>query len=198
MKATSTLGTGGESKSAPTARFGAMAHPRDDAFQAGHLTRPTFAPVSYQNFSKASTSLSDELWSILDEVIVLNDCDVYTYLSGLSCEQAGAGGNDDDGDDPFSELGCLCSFNYFFMNKKLKRVLYFSCRSISKTAGIHGLRNASSNAMRVQNYHAPASYDIDFEDVDDDALRRNDDDDDDDKGHDEMFFADEDVGTTTT
>ena len=55
------------------------------------------------------------------------------------------------------------------------------------------------NAISVQNYHAPASYDIDFEYVDDDALRRNDDgDDDDDKAHDEMFFADEDMGTTTT
>ena len=77
-------------------------------------------------------------------------------------------------------------------------MLYFSCRSISKTAGIHGHRNTSSNAISVQNYHAPASYDIDFEYVDDDALRRNDDDDndDDDKAHDEMFFADEDMGKT--
>lgn len=32
--------------------------------------------------------------------------------------------------DPFSEDGCLWSFNYFFYNKKLKRILFFTCRHI--------------------------------------------------------------------
>ena len=36
--------------------------------------------------------------------------------------------------DPFGEKGSVWSFNYFFYNKKLKRILYFSCRGLSKTA----------------------------------------------------------------
>ena len=36
--------------------------------------------------------------------------------------------------DPFGEKGSVWSFNYFFYNKKLKRILYFACRGLSKTA----------------------------------------------------------------
>lgn len=32
------------------------------------------------------------------------------------------------------EKASIWSFNYFFYNKKLKRILYFSCRAISKTS----------------------------------------------------------------
>jgi len=34
--------------------------------------------------------------------------------------------------DPFGEDGYIWSFNYFFYNKKMKRILYFSCRAKSK------------------------------------------------------------------
>lgn len=33
-----------------------------------------------------------------------------------------------------AEDGNVWSFNFFFYNKKLKRILYFSCRGISKSA----------------------------------------------------------------
>ena len=32
--------------------------------------------------------------------------------------------------DPYGEEGTLWSFNYFFYNKKLKRILFFTCRAI--------------------------------------------------------------------
>lgn len=38
--------------------------------------------------------------------------------------------NPDLDSDPFGEDGSLWSFNYFFYNKRLKRVVFFSCRSI--------------------------------------------------------------------
>ena len=66
-------------------------------------------------------SLSGELWRSIDATIDLVDCDVYTY-------KAVAEG------DPFCDEGNLWSFNYFFYNRKLKRILYFSCRAVSKTA----------------------------------------------------------------
>lgn len=39
--------------------------------------------------------------------------------------------NPDLDSDPYGEEGSLWSFNFFFYNKKLKRILFFSC---------HGLR----------------------------------------------------------
>lgn len=78
--------------------------------------------------------------------MVLNDCDVYSYKADVES-------------DPFGECCCLLhlisrfvdsqqlqkdmlatgedgnvwAFNFFFYNKKLKRIAYFSCRGISKS-----------------------------------------------------------------
>lgn len=56
----------------------------------------------------------------------LRDCDVYSYRT-------------DTGDpDPFGEHGSIWAFNYFFYNKRLKRIVYFSCRSVSKATAADG------------------------------------------------------------
>ncbi|BBN18595.1 repressor of RNA polymerase III transcription MAF1 [Marchantia polymorpha subsp. ruderalis] len=65
------------------------------------------------------TSLMDCLWSAVGEVMDLADCDVYTCVPDFE-------------GDPFADRGCIWSFNYFFYNKKLKRILCFSCRCLSK------------------------------------------------------------------
>jgi len=62
-------------------------------------------------------SLLDEIWSSIDEVIQIRDCDVYSYIPDLE-------------GDPFSE-GNLWSFNYFFYNKAMKRIVYFTCMAES-------------------------------------------------------------------
>ncbi|KAK2119443.1 RNA polymerase III-inhibiting protein maf1 [Saguinus oedipus] len=51
------------------------------------------------------------------EEICLAECDIYSY-------------NPDLDSDPFREDGSLWSFNYFY-NKRLKRIVFFSCRPIS-------------------------------------------------------------------
>lgn len=53
------------------------------------------------------------------QVICLRECDLYCYKSDLET-------------DPFGEKASIWSFNYFFYNKKMKRILYFSCRAVSK------------------------------------------------------------------
>lgn len=63
----------------------------------------------------------DTLWSAVDEAIDLKSCDVYSYKS-------------DNETDPFGEKASVWSFNYFFYNKKLKRILYISCRAVTKAA----------------------------------------------------------------
>lgn len=43
--------------------------------------------------------------------------------------------NPDLDSDPFGEEGSLWSFNYFFYNKKLKRIVFFTCRSVRSAHG---------------------------------------------------------------
>jgi hypothetical protein len=57
------------------------------------------------------------LWSTVDNEIALQDCDIYSY-------------NPDLNSDPFGEPGSLWSFNYFFYNRKLKRIVFFTCRAV--------------------------------------------------------------------
>ncbi len=54
----------------------------------------------------------------MDEVVKLQECEVYSYLPDME-------------DDPFSQAN-LWSFNYFFFNRQLKRILYFTCIARSK------------------------------------------------------------------
>jgi hypothetical protein len=48
----------------------------------------------------------------------LKDCDIYSYNPDLTS-------------DPFGEDGSLWSFNYFFYDKKMKRIVPFTCRALS-------------------------------------------------------------------
>jgi len=60
----------------------------------------------------------EKLWVTLNEEINLQECDIYSYNPDLTS-------------DPFGEDGSLWSFNYFFFNKKLKRIVLFTCRALS-------------------------------------------------------------------
>jgi len=64
------------------------------------------------------TQLRQQLWAAVDDEIQLPECDIYSY-------------NPDLGSDPYGEDGCLWSFNYFFYNKRLKRIVFFTCRAIN-------------------------------------------------------------------
>ncbi|XP_004299008.1 PREDICTED: repressor of RNA polymerase III transcription MAF1 homolog [Fragaria vesca subsp. vesca] len=58
------------------------------------------------------SSLLDTLYKALDEVVGLAECEIYGY-------------NPDPDADPFPERGAVWSFNFFFYNRKLKRVVTF-------------------------------------------------------------------------
>lgn len=64
----------------------------------------------------AYNNLRPELWRAVETEIVLNECDVYSYNSDLAT-------------DPFGEDGCIWSFNYFFYNRRLKRIVFFTCKA---------------------------------------------------------------------
>lgn len=61
------------------------------------------------------------LWAAIDEEINLAECDIFSY-------------NPDLDSDPYGEEGSLWSFNYFFYNKKMKRILFFTCRATRSSA----------------------------------------------------------------
>lgn len=63
-------------------------------------------------------ALKSGLWAAIDEEINLAECEIYSY-------------NPDLDSDPYGEEGSLWSFNYFFYNKKMKRILFFTCRATS-------------------------------------------------------------------
>uniref|UniRef100_A0A1A9W059 Repressor of RNA polymerase III transcription MAF1 homolog n=1 Tax=Glossina brevipalpis TaxID=37001 RepID=A0A1A9W059_9MUSC len=77
--------------------------------------------------------LRQPMWSAIDDEINLHDCDIYSYNPDLSS-------------DPFGEPGCLWSFNYFFYNKKLKRIVFFTCRAVKLAVS-----EISRNCHKMEN-----------------------------------------------
>lgn len=71
-------------------------------------------------------ALKYQLWTALDSEIDLKDCLIYRYNPDLSS-------------DPYGEEGCIWSFNYFFYNPKLRRIVFFTCRATSRTMGDSGI-----------------------------------------------------------
>jgi hypothetical protein len=67
-----------------------------------------------------------QLWAVVDEVIQLGDCEIYSY-------------NPDLDSDPYCEDGSLWSFNYFFFNKKENKMVFFTCCATSYLADTDSL-----------------------------------------------------------
>ncbi|RKP13606.1 repressor of RNA polymerase III transcription Maf1 [Piptocephalis cylindrospora] len=55
------------------------------------------------------------LWDIMDQIVELSDCDIYSY--------------DPEGEENPYE-GSLWSLNYFFFNRKIKRLIFLSLHSV--------------------------------------------------------------------
>eukprot|EP00124_Ichthyophonus_hoferi_P003524 Ihof_evm1s309 gene=Ihof_evmTU1s309 len=82
-----------------------------------HSVNTTFQEAAGEAFA----SIRHGLWQAIDSEICVNDCEVYCYLPGSDT-------------DPFNEPGTVWSFNYFFYNPKLKRVLFFMGKATSLLA----------------------------------------------------------------
>jgi hypothetical protein len=85
------------------------------------------------------------LWDAIDKEICLNECEFYSYNPDLNIA------------DPCGEDGCLWFFNYFFYNKKMKRIVFFTCRCTSK--------NISDDKNMMDN----DEEDVEFEYINDDS-----------------------------
>jgi len=65
-----------------------------------------------------NSSFLEDLWMSIEGVVRIWECDIYSYVPDME-------------EDPFSD-GNIWTFNYFFFNKSLKRILYFTCIATSK------------------------------------------------------------------
>ncbi|KAJ2827734.1 RNA polymerase III-inhibiting protein maf1, partial [Coemansia furcata] len=70
------------------------------------------------NVGCPTTLRTSRMWDSIDSVIGIDDCDVYSYTPAMES-------------DPYEDEGPVWSFNYFFFNKSLKRIVFFTCRCVS-------------------------------------------------------------------
>ena len=91
-------------------------------------------------YGGGTTPFLETLWAAIDAAVSLADCDVYAYRPGGG--GSGAGG---ESADPFGEAGSLWSLNFFFYDRRAKRIVYLGARGLSKAAA--GGRAASSSGL---------------------------------------------------
>ncbi|XP_071824541.1 repressor of RNA polymerase III transcription MAF1 homolog [Apostichopus japonicus] len=98
---------------------------KSDEFSREPSFQWTMSSVDSNMFSVAGelygSQIRSQLWTAINAEIIPQECEIYSY-------------NPDLASDPYGEQGILWSFNYFFYNKKLKRILFFTCRAASKSS----------------------------------------------------------------
>jgi hypothetical protein len=91
-----------------------------------------------------------EMWHSLNDVIVLKDCDVYSF--------------DVNESDEIEDESALWSFHYFFVNKSLKRVVFFTCvEMIDDEEEIHSSEDDEERDDQVRYYKNEAQVVDDFD-----------------------------------
>lgn len=107
-----------------------------------------------------SQTFLSRLWNTLETEIRVTECDLYSYVP-------------DPDADPFDEEGnvyvhrsspvrskheltsfppcCSWCFNYFFFNKKLRRVIFFTCRAVNKMSVIPGRETTGDYGWSVED-----------------------------------------------
>ncbi|KAH8019309.1 hypothetical protein HPB51_018821 [Rhipicephalus microplus] len=106
--------------------------------------------------NQAYSALRSHLWAAVDSEISLHECEIFSY-------------NPDLASDPYGEDGCLWSFNYFFYNRRLKRIVFFTCRAV-RTATVPASfktiakrkKTEDTNNKTSSHTHYPVSYEEEF------------------------------------
>ncbi|KAJ2778492.1 RNA polymerase III-inhibiting protein maf1 [Coemansia javaensis] len=80
---------------------------------------------------------ASRMWDCIDDIINIDECDVYSYTPSNES-------------DPYEDEGPVWSFNYFFFNKNLKRIVFFTCRCISN---LDELENTSDQELIFGDLH---------------------------------------------
>ncbi|TPX48089.1 hypothetical protein SeMB42_g02390 [Synchytrium endobioticum] len=65
-----------------------------------------------------ANSVGPKIWAAIDDVVNTSECSIFSFEPDADIE-------------PDAEEGNLWSFYYFFFNRRLKRMVFFSCRAVS-------------------------------------------------------------------
>ncbi|KAL9642950.1 hypothetical protein ABK040_010643 [Willaertia magna] len=92
----------------------------------------------------------NSLWNIINEIIDLPHCEVYSYIP------------DQNQDDPLADPlslggGKLWTWNYFFVNNRVKRLVFFTTYGKSKSAALQDLDD--EGMMVGEEYGSDGEYD---------------------------------------
>lgn len=106
---------------------------------------------NYLGTLEAYSRLKQQLWDAIDKEINLAECEFYSYNPDLTS-------------DPCAEDGCLWFFNFFIYNKKMKRIVFISCRCTSKSAesSYGDEEEIADEIMSVDEANTGASWAYDF------------------------------------
>jgi len=84
-----------------------------------------------------------KLWNTIDSVVGARDCEIYSYVPDA-----------EDDEHPFSSAGKLWTFNYFFYNKRMKKVIFFSCAAKSRLSEIFDSDGGmNDDDCLIEDYH---------------------------------------------
>lgn len=104
--------------------------------------------------SKAQMYTEDmkaRMWNAIDQEIQMSDCDVYSF-------------NPDSDSDPFNEDdNNVWSFNYFFYNRRLKRILLITCRAEHKVPDENIIVETSVAGEGTRDYETWVYDEMDME-----------------------------------
>jgi hypothetical protein len=90
-----------------------------------------------------------EMWHSLNDVIELKDCDVYSF--------------DVNESDEIEDESALWSFHYFFVNKSLKRVVFFTCSEMIDEEEIRSSEDDEEQEDQVRYYNSEGQVVDDFD-----------------------------------
>ena len=104
-----------------------------------------------------------ELWIAVDNVVSLSETEVFSYVPPTVDEDPMGFLTETllDDDDNTANSAPLWTFNYFFVNKSLKRILFFSCVETmrNETRDLHG---DAEEFVSVQKYRtSEVDFDLD-------------------------------------
>ena len=138
-------------------------------------------------YGGADTPFLEALWGAIDSAAGLGECDVYSYKSDGEADPFGELCGRDGGcwfstrpsffnqppPHPHStaEDGAVWSFNFFFYNRRSKRVVYFACRGLARGGGGDGGPGGRGGG-RVAGDSSDDAYNSDSADDGDAADRR--------------------------
>lgn len=119
------------------------------------------------------SSILPDIWNAMDEAVRLSECEVYSFapksrdqdddplsfLTQTLIDPEDSNSSDDTAESNGTLATVLWTFNYFFVNKTRKRIVFFTCVECMRTGG----PNEDDDEVSFVQYHGTEASDVDFD-----------------------------------